>query len=236
MNTVAILAGGLATRLKPLTEKIPKALVDVNGEPFIFHQLRLLKKNGIDRAVLCVAHLGHLIEERVGNGRAFGLEVLYSDDGDDLLGTGGALKKALPLLGPAFFVLYGDSYLTCDFQAVGRAFEAGGKWALMTVLKNQGAWDTSNVEFTDGEILVYDKKNRTARMEHIDYGLGVFRAEAFSLATENGPCDLAALYQELLKKGQLAAYEIKERFYEIGSHEGLEETRRFLAQAGNRVV
>jgi NDP-sugar pyrophosphorylase family protein len=225
---VAILAGGLATRLRPLTEKIPKALVEVAGEPFIAHQLRLLHSRGIARVVVCAAYKGEMIREFVEDGRRFDLQVDFVFDGERFLGTGGAVKKALPFLGSCFFVLYGDSYLPCDYRAVQAAFEASGLRALMTVFGNRGLWDTSNVLFEEGRIMAYDKKNITSRMQHIDYGLGVFRAAAFDEISEED-FDLAELYQRLLGRGQLAAFEVKERFYEIGSHRGLEEARRFLA-------
>ena len=228
---VVILAGGMATRLGHITRATPKALVDVNAEPFVFHQLRLLKERGIDQVILCVGYLGEQIVERVGNGRNFGLNVQYSFDGPRLLGTGGAIKKALTKLdAPAFFLLYGDSYLECDYAAVQMAFDASGKLALMTVFRNECQWDSSNVEFADGRILAYDKKKPTDRMGYIDYGLGAFQREAFASVPENEPFDLATLQQELLRADQLAGYEMCHRFYEIGSPTGLEETRQYLTR------
>lgn len=228
MLTVAILAGGQATRLRPMTEAIPKSLLELNGEPFVVHQLRLLRSKGITRVVLCVGHLGALIERSIGNGQAFGVQVDYSFDGPLLLGTAGAIKNALPQLGDAFFVMYGDSYLLCDYADVARSFGASDKPAMMTVFRNEGKWDTSNVEFANGKILVYSKTNRTPRMRYIDYGLGVFRAEAFDNVPAGKTYDLAELYAVLLRQKQLAAYEVKERFYEIGSPAGLRETAEFL--------
>ncbi|MBE9572090.1 MAG: nucleotidyltransferase family protein [Proteobacteria bacterium] len=227
----AILAGGLATRLRPITEKIPKSLVDVNGEPFIAHQLRLLYSKGIVRVVICAGYLGEMIQDFVGNGRRFDIQVEYSFDDVRLLGTGGAVKKALALLDESFFVLYGDSYLPCDYEEVQAAFEGSEKKALMTVFHNEGAWDTSNVEFKDGQILSYEKQRLTPRMRHIDYGLGVFQREAFATVPEDTPYDLADLYQFLLEKGELAAFEVMERFYEIGSIAGLEELKSHLARS-----
>jgi N-acetyl-alpha-D-muramate 1-phosphate uridylyltransferase len=227
--TVALLAGGLAKRLRPATDKIPKSLVEVNGEPFLAHQLRLLHASGIRRVVLCVGFLGEMIQEAIPDGSEFGLEVEYSFDGDTLLGTAGALKRALPLLGDSFFVLYGDSYLVCDYASVGRKFTSSGLLALMTVYQNEGKWDTSNVEFENGRILAYSKKNRTPRMKYIDYGLGVFSAKAMEFVPAGGAYDLAELYGRILGKGQLAGMEIHQRFYEIGSPAGLEETANFLA-------
>jgi len=225
---VAILAGGLATRLRPITEKIPKALVDVAGKPFVVHQLELLRARGIRRVVLCLGHLGEQVEALVGDGRAFGLEVACSYDGERLLGTGGALRRALPALGERFLVLYGDAYLDCDYAEVARRFVESGRLGLMTVFRNAGRWDESNVVYREGRILRYTKGSRDPEMEHIDYGLGGLRAEVFASYPEGAPLDLAAVYQDLLARGELAGHEVARRFYEIGSPEGLAETRRLL--------
>lgn len=229
---VAILAGGLATRLRPLTETIPKALVEINGEPFAAHQLRLLKSRGIERVVFCVSYRADMIEQYAGDGSAFGLSIAYSFDGPTLRGTAGAVRQALPLLGEKFFVLYGDSYLTCDYRAVERVFLESGQPGLMTVYRNEGQWDSSNVEFAGGRILAYDKKQRTPRMHHIDYGLGAFDRSAFDSLTHDGVHDLAALYQDLLRTQRLAAFEVTERFYEIGSFEGIAELSARLREQG----
>jgi N-acetyl-alpha-D-muramate 1-phosphate uridylyltransferase len=227
---VAILAGGLATRLRPITEKIPKALVTVAGEPFLAHQLRLLHRAGLRRVVICAGYLGEMIEAEFGDGARFDMQIAYSFDGPRLLGTGGALKQALPLLGERFFVLYGDSYLPIDYGSVAGAFLDGGKPALMTVFKNEGQWDTSNVWFDKGEVRVYDKTSGTANMRHIDYGLGVLSGEALQEWQAAQAFDLASLYQQLVAKNQLAGYEVTQRFYEIGSPEGLAELDSLLRQ------
>ena len=232
MFPVVILAGGVAKRLQPLTQTIPKALIDVNGEPFIAHQLRLLQGSGLERVIICAGYLGEMIEEYVGDGNRFKLQVEFSFDGPQLLGTAGAIKKAIPLLGGSFFVLYGDSYLPCNYRAVQREFEKSDKLALMTVLRNENRWDRSNIEFVNGRISAYDKRKQTPRMQHIDYGLGVFSQAAFEIVPENQPCDLASLYQDLLERGELAGYEVGQRFYEIGSFKGLEEIRRYLTERG----
>ena len=229
MLPIAILAGGLATRLRPITEKTPKSLIEIHGEPFIVHQLRLLRSRGIDRAVLCVGYLGEMIQAAIGDGSALGIKVEYSFDGPVLLGTAGAIRNALPKLGPQFFVIYGDSYLPCDYGAVAKQFESSRMAGLMTVFRNEGKWDTSNVEFEDGKILAYSKQNRTPRMNYIDYGLGTFQAEAFAEVPQAEACDLAGLYEGLLQRGQLAGFEVHGRFYEIGSADGLKETAAFLA-------
>lgn len=221
---VAILAGGLATRLRPLTEAIPKSLVAIEGEPFLAHQLRLLRSNGLDRVVLCVGYLGEMIRDFAGDGSLFGLQIEYSFDGPTLRGTAGALRHALPLLGDHFLVLYGDSYLPCDYLAVETAFVQSGKRAMMTVYRNEGRWDASNVEFDDGRILAYHKTNRTAGMRYIDYGLGALKAEALEAPGD----DLAQVYQHLLEQKELAGYEVSQRFYEIGSFSGVEELEGFL--------
>ena len=228
--TVAILAGGLATRLRPITEKIPKALVPVAGEPFLAHQLRLLHARGLRRAVLCVGYLGEMIAHEFGDGSALGMELAYSFDGPVLLGTGGALRQALPLLGGEFFTLYGDSYLPIDYLAVAAAFHASGQPGLMTVFRNEGAWDTSNVEFVDGGIVRYVKRARTPAMRHIDYGLGVFRAEVFAECPAGVAFDLADVQRGLVAKGALAGHEVFQRFYENGSPAGLAELSTLLTQ------
>jgi NDP-sugar pyrophosphorylase family protein len=179
MFPVAILAGGLATRLRPMTHKTPKALIDVAGRPFIFRQLDYLHRQGVARVVLCTGYLGEQIADVVGDGKAFGLEVLYSPDGPTLLGTGGALKQALPQLGERFFVLYGDSFLPCDFREVHNAFLHCGRPALMTVFRNRDQWDRSNVVFRDRLVVEYNKHTRRPDMEFIDYGLGILSNEVF---------------------------------------------------------
>ena len=229
MLPAAILAGGLATRLRPLTETVPKSLIEVAGEPFLAHQLRLLKSRGIDRVILCLGYLGEMVRDFAGRGQSFGLEIEYSFDGPVPLGTAGALRQALALLGENFFVLYGDSYLPCDYRGIETVFLNSGRQGLMTVFPNEGQWDTSNVEFSGGKILRYDKRARTPAMRHIDYGLGVFRRHVFDALPE-GFHDLAGVYQDLLARNELAAVEVPERFYEIGSPAGIEELSATLRE------
>lgn len=227
---VAILAGGLATRLRPLTQEIPKSLIEIQGEPFIFHQLRLLKRYGLQRIVMLVGYRGEMIQDAVGDGSRLGLEVLYRFDGSRLLGTAGAVKAAIPLLGDAFHVLYGDSYLECDYGRVQEAFEQTGMEGLMTVYRNADQFDPSNVQFAKGQILAYDKKHRTPEMRYIDYGLGLFRKCAFDDVPQDEPCDLTFVYQTLLRRGRLAGFEVSDRFYEIGSLQGIQDLNRFLLE------
>ena len=226
---IAILAGGLATRLGDIAAATPKSLVDVAGKPFIAHQLALLRRHGVDEVVVCVGHLGEQVRAVIGGGSAYGVRVRYSCDGERRLGTGGALRQAASLLGPAFLVLSGDSYLECDYQAIAAAFSASGRDGLMTVLRNEGRWDRSNVLYEDGRIVRYDKADATPDMRHIDYGLGVLKAAVLDAYPAECALDLAAVYRELVERDQLAAYEVSGRFYEIGTPEGLEDTRRHLA-------
>ncbi len=245
---VAILAGGLATRLRPITEKIPKSLIPVAGKPFLAHQLELLRSRGICRAVLCVGYLGEMIQRQFGDGSTFGVKLDYSfdssrrsdwprrsetktgaeADGPQLLGTGGALKRALPLLGMEFFVLYGDSYLPIEYRPIAEFFRRSGKLGCMTVYRNEGRYDASNVVFRDGSVVVYDKKIRLPEMHHIDYGLSLFQAAAFDAYPADKPFDLAEVMGKLVREKQLAGYEVRERFYEIGSPAGLTELEKLL--------
>lgn len=214
--------------MRPATEKIPKSLLEAADEPFIAHQLRLLAGQGVMRIVICAGFLGEQIEAFVGDGARFGCEVSYSYDGETLLGTGGALKRALPLLGDSFFVMYGDSYLDIAYAPVYKDFLASGQPALMTVFRNEGRWDTSNVEFTEGRIRSFNKVTRTPAMAFIDYGLGVLRAGMIAPIPNNAVVDLADIYRDLAAAGQLAGHEVTNRFYEIGSAAGLAETDAYL--------
>jgi len=226
---LALLAGGLATRLGPVTASVPKSLLTVAGEPFIAHQLRLLSDQGVRDVVICCGHLGEQIESFVSGGSQFGCRVRYSYDSPGLLGTGGAIRRALHLLGPRFWVMYGDSYLTAPFAPGLEAFHRSGKTALMTVLSNGNRWDASNVEFASGKIVRYDKHARGPGMRHIDYGLGLFSAEVFRRWAGPAVFDLSDLQSRLVQQGSMTGYEVSERFYEIGSPAGLKETDAFLS-------
>jgi NDP-sugar pyrophosphorylase family protein len=228
----ALLAGGLATRLRPITEKIPKAMVELAGKPFIDHQLDLLHRNGIRRVVMCLGYLGERVEQHVGDGAARGMHVAYSYDGEKLVGTGGAILKAAPLLGDVFWVMYADSYMDIDYRAVLDAFLESGKPALMTVLSNGNRWDKSNVVFQDGRLLRYDKKVQTSEMQHIDYGVAMLRREVLARIPSDRPFDLAELYTALVEEGDMAGFEVTQRFYEIGTPAALEEARVYLASKG----
>jgi NDP-sugar pyrophosphorylase family protein len=229
MLPVVILAGGFATRLMPITEKIPKALIKIAGKPFIYHQLQYLNREGIQKVVLCLGYLCEMIQDAVGDGSRFGLEVSYSYDGDFPLGTGGSIKKALPLLGDHFYVLYGDSFLPIHFKPIEDFYLKSKKPALMTILFNENKWDKSNVICKDGLILEYNKKQPKSAMKFIDYGLGILSKSLFDKYEKKVAFDLCDLYNFLSTENQLAGFEVYERFYEIGSHEGLKETELYLS-------
>lgn len=225
---LALLAGGLATRLRPLTAATPKSLISVAGEPFLAHQLRRLQQEGLREVVLCCGHLGDQIEAFAGDGSRFGLRLLYSRDGDRPLGTGGAVRAALPLLGRRFLVMYGDSWLTEPMEPLWQAFVASGKRAMMTVFHNRNRWGSSNVEFCQGDVLRYNKERPTFAMQHIDYGLEAMDASVL----ESWPhlvFDLSEVWPALAGSSQLAGYETRERFYEIGSLASLRETEAAIA-------
>ena len=227
---VCILAGGLGTRLGERVRDTPKPLIEVAGRPFLVHQLRLLARHGAREIVLCVGYLGELIRARIGE-RVGELRIRYSFDGPGLDGTLGALRRARPLLGERFLVLYGDTYLRVDYGAVARSWIASGLPAVMTVLRNDGRWDTSNADYRDGLVVRYDKRAPAPEMRWIDYGLGGLRSEALERV---GPAerDLSALYAHLAERRALAGFPARERFYEIGTPRALAETDALLRGLG----
>ena len=225
---IAVLAGGLATRMRPLTETVPKSMLEVAGEPFVAHQLRLFRRQGLSRVVLCLGHLSPAVEDFVGDGTSFGMSVTTSFDGEAPLGTAGALKKAAGLLGDVFWVVYGDSYLDIDLKPIWDSFQADGRPALMTVYRNENQWDKSNVLFRDGRIVTYDKNNIDPAMEHIDYGLLLLRRAVLDPIPLDKKTDLADVLSPLVRQKMVADFEVKERFYEIGSHQGLRETEDYI--------
>ena len=231
---VALLAGGLATRLRPFTEKIPKALLTVAGRPFIDHQLDLFHRHGIRKVVLCLGYLGEMVRAHLGDD-FHGMNLSYSFDGDRLLGTGGAIRKALPLLGEIFWIIYGDSYMDINYRAVLSDFESHpDALGLMTVLENQNRWDKSNVVFRDGKLLRYDKKQPTADMHFIDYGIALLRRPAAERLPIDQPSDLADLYGDLVAEDLMIGHEVHERFYEIGTPASLAEADAYLATLNSR--
>jgi NDP-sugar pyrophosphorylase family protein len=218
---LALLAGGLATRMRPLTETIPKSLLEVAGKPFLDHQLALFARQGVRHVVICAGFLGEQMQALAGDGAKWNLHVEWSFDGDQILGTGGALMRALPLLGEEFLVTYGDSYLDEPYAPIVEASRQSGQPALMTVFRNEGRFDTSNIEFENGRLKRYDKANLTPAMRHIDYGLQVLKPAALDSWPRAQTFDLAAVYTSLVEEGRMAGYEVARRFHEIGSPQGL---------------
>ncbi len=225
-----ILAGGLATRLRPFTEKIPKSMVPVCGKPFLEYQLEILRRNGLTDIVLCVGYLHEKIRDYFGDGKNFGINITYSVESAQLLGTAGAIRKAAHLLQDDFFVQYGDSYLDVCHRDIYEYFHKAGCCALMTVYKNENKWDASNVVVQDGLVKVYDKKNLMPEMKYIDYGLSILhRDTVVDLVPQGIASDLTAMFGKLVGEGKLAAYEVSNRFYEIGSLAGLKEFEKIVS-------
>jgi len=232
---LVILYGGLANRLRPLTLDLPKSMIKIAGRPFLEYQLELLKEYEIKDILLCLGYKGELIRDYFGDGKKFGAKLTYSFDGDKLLGTAGALKKAHKLLNENFFLMYGDSYLPYDYQKIEELFKRSEKLSTMVVYKNQNRFDKSNVLIEDGMVKIYDKtfqgKNSEfgfAGLDYIDAGLSILKKEVLSLVPEDEPYDLEDLYKILISEGEMSAYEVRQRFYQIGSFEGLEEFKELV--------
>ena len=236
LPALALLAGGLATRMRPLTERIPKSMLAVAGKPFIDHQLALFHRRGIRKVVACIGYLGEQLHDHVGDGARWGLKVEWCFDGPKPLGTGGALRHALPYLGENFFVTYGDSWLDIPYVDVHAAFLRSGQPGLMTVYRNEGRWDITNIEFENGVIRRYDKKNRTEKMHYIDFGLQLLHRSALEDWPANESFDLASVYGRLVEHGRMAGFPVAHRFYEIGSREGLLETELLLKEGAMSIT
>ncbi len=224
---VVILAGGLATRLRPLTSCRPKSMIRVLGKPFLEYQLEMLKQNGIKDIVLCLGYLGKHIESYFGDGKEFGMNIDYSYE-EEPLGTAGALRKAEAMLEDPFFTIYGDSYLFLDFAAIVSFFKSQNKLALMTVYKNYNRYDKSNTVIEGSLVKKFSNKEKTEDMFYIEYGANIFRKKALKLIPEKEPSSLDELFTKLIEKEELLAFEVKERFYEIGSPQGLKEFEDFV--------
>ena len=225
---VCILAGGLGSRLGDAVKDTPKPLLQVAGEPFLMHQLRLLAGAGAEKVVLCVGYLGDRIEDAIGD-QQFGISIAYSDDGAELAGTLGAIRRAQPLLGDRFLTLYGDTYLQVDYRAFEHWWRSSTLPAAMTLLRNRGQWGASNADYSDGLVTRYDKRHAAPGMEWIDYGLGGLTVQALDEVGDETR-DLADLHQVLAQRGLLGGFEVDQRFYEIGTPEALRETEAFLTR------
>ncbi|MGI8685949.1 MAG: NTP transferase domain-containing protein [Acidimicrobiales bacterium] len=243
MTPCVILAGGLGTRMRTVTgDHLPKILVPVRGEPFAHHQLTWLAGQGVTSVVLAIGHGGAAVQDYVGDGSRWGLTVAFVDEGAQLRGTGGALQLALQqgALPPEFMVVYGDSYLPLDLDAVATAYEGSGLPALMTVFRNEDRWERSNARYEDGEVTLYQKAHPDpagAGLRHVDYGLSVLRSEVVAdLVPDDGPYDLAEVFHQLSLAGMLAGHEVGDRFFEVGSPDGLRDLEAHLARGVERVV
>jgi len=228
-----ILAGGLATRLRPITNKIPKSMIKIKDKSFLEYQIELLRRNDISEIILCVGYLGEQIEEYFVNGKKLGVNIKYSYENEQLLGTGGAIRNALDLLNNYFFVLYGDSYLNVNYKEIYSYFLKNNYSALLVIYKNDNKWDRSNVVFKDGIVEIYDKDNYIPEMEFIDYGLSILSKRVLKRIPKNINYDLANLYKGLSVEKKLAGYEVLGRFYEIGSKNGLKEFENYIKEKGN---
>jgi MurNAc alpha-1-phosphate uridylyltransferase len=227
---VAILAGGLATRLRPLTTATPKSLVMVHGKPFLTYQLDFLRKGGIEDIVLCVGHLREQIESYYRDGSEFGVRIRYSKEEGPLLGTAGALRNAFPLLDNTFFVIYGDSYVFLDFAEIWRFFHRFEKSALMVVYKNENRYDRSNVSINGNFVQIYNKTEQTPDMVYIDYGVSLLRKTVLESIPENKYLSLETVFSSLIAHKELLSYPTNQRFYEIGSKEGLKEFQNYIRE------
>lgn len=231
---IVILAGGLATRLRPLTEKIPKSLIEINGRPFILYQIDLLRNAGFKTIVLCVGYLHEKIERYLGDGRKYGIKIDYCKEKYPL-GTAGALKLAENKLDDCFFLLYGDSYLPMDFIRPYNKFMCNQKEGLVVVYKNNNKYDKSNMIIESEIVKVYDKKMiHGKKMEFIDAGISILKKSALKKVSKNKKCDLVSLYGQLTADKELAAFETKQRFYEIGSFLGIRAFEKYLKKENTK--
>lgn len=231
MFPIVILAGGLATRLRPITEKIPKSLIQINGKPFVFHQLELLERKGFKRIHFCLGFHGEQVEELVKKSEYYKrLNISFSFDGEILLGTGGTVRKIIKQLPKYFFITYGDSFLDIDYYNIQELFESKiSKFnSLMTVYQNSDLYDKSNVIFENGVLELYSKSKKDSRMSHIDYGVGILSNSCMDNYENLTKFDLAELYENLSLKKELYGYEVFQRFYEIGSFQGIEDLSNYL--------
>jgi NDP-sugar pyrophosphorylase family protein len=223
---MVILCGGLATRLRDLAKDIPKSMIPIGGKPFLEHQIENLKKHSIKDLILCVGHLSKQIEEYFGDGNKFGVNIQYSNDGDTPLGPIGAVKNAEPLLEDTFFIMYGDSYLSVDFQKAYSFFNQNDKLGLMVVYKNNNRYDKSNIVTKDNMVVSYGENDAT----YIDYGTSILRKKTLEFIPKNTFFTTGDLFTKLIEKKELLSYEAKERFYHIGNPEALEEFKSYISR------
>jgi len=224
---IAILCGGLATRLGNISKNTPKSMINIEGKPFLEYQINELKKQNVKDFVLCVGHLSEQIKDYFGDGKSFDVEIKYSHDGDIPLGPIGALKKAQPLLDDVFFTLYGDSFVFADCAKIYNFFTKQNTLGLMTVFHNHDQHDKSNVIIKDGKVVQYSGK-KTQDMKYVDYGLSIFKKETLNIIPENTFFSTKDLFTKLVEQNQLLGFEMSKRFYHIGNLESLEEFRNYI--------
>jgi NDP-sugar pyrophosphorylase family protein len=234
-DQAVVLAGGLGTRMLPRTERVPKILLPVAGRPFAAWLLERIAASGIEEVLICVGHLGAEVRRALGDGGGFGVRLAYAEDGDRLLGTAGALRRALPGLAPTFVVTYGDSYLPFDYASPLRDLGAhAGALATMAVYRNDDTLDRSNAEVRGDLVVRYEKRPRDAprdpALDHIDYGATALRREVIAALPEGQPAGLDAVQRALASQGLMRALSVTTRFYEIGSEEGLADLEALLAR------
>lgn len=232
---VVVLMGGLGTRLKDYTKTCPKSLVDVNGKPFFEYQLDLLCAWGFKKYLFLIGYKADMIEEYFKDGSDRGVSIEYCYDGKELLGTGGAVRRAYDKLEDDFILIYGDSFMDIDYAETVYRYTKGksnGARALMTVLCNHNRFDKSNVVMKDGQLVLYDKHNPSPEMDYIDYGVCVYEKSLFAAYEEGEKFDIAKIQHELSLKGQMVPQVVTKRFYEIGNPDSLAE---FTAYSNKRL-
>jgi len=227
MLPIAILAGGLATRIKPISDSIPKSLIVINKKPFLEWQLQLLEKNKCKLVVICVSHKSEMIKNFIQNRAKSNLNIYLSFDGTKQLGTGGALVKAKELLGTAFMVLYGDSYLPVNYEKISNHFVESNKLGLLTIMKNELNLEPSNVVYKNGYVQKYDKNIFSEAMHYIDFGLSAFKLEAFDGYPVNETMDLSLIHSGLATRHELLGYKVNRRYFEVGSFQGIQDFQKF---------
>jgi NDP-sugar pyrophosphorylase family protein len=224
-----ILAGGLGTRMRPITETIPKPMIAVAGKPFLQYQLELLTGSGIGRALLLVAYLGEQIQQYFGGGDKFGCNISYSFESSPL-GTGGALRNAEAQLQDYFVLVNGDTYLAIDYRALLEDFQKADCAAMIVAYKKpEGASQSvpasllpANLGVSqDGAVTAYRKRNPEG-LSHIDAGVIVLRKEILARLPAGQKCSLEEeIYPQLIAQGEMRAWVTLEPFFDMGSPAGL---------------
>ena len=218
-----LLCGGKGTRVSRYTKHVPKCLIDINGKPFLYHQLKFLKKNNIKKVIISSGYLSKKIKDYLKKDIRF-INFKIKEDGKKLLGTGGAVLKSLNFLKKNFFVIYGDSYLRFRLKEL----KKDKKLPTMAIFKNYNKYDKSNVEIKKYEFIHYHEKKNRNKCKFIDYGVSYLNKDIFKNYKKNKKFDLSALFQDISKKNMLKGHIVKKRFYEIGSYKGIKDLKKFI--------